>query len=140
MDKDSIVFLNVDTRDEALQQLAHAAYVKNKVADEKLFYEALIEREKIVSTGIGMGVAIPHAKLSTYNRFFIILGILQRPVEWEALDTSPVRIVFMIGGPDDKQNEYLQLLSNLTFIIKNQEKRKAILALNDPDLILALLQ
>lgn len=138
LNQDSIFFLNAETRDQVLKELSHHAFLVGKVKDESAFLHALMEREKIVSTGIGMGVAIPHAKLPTYDKFFIVLGILQKPVEWDALDTAPVRIVFMIGGPDDKQTEYLQLLSSLTFTIKNEEKRKKLLTLTDPQSILAL--
>ena len=95
-----------------------------KLPDEEVFFNAIFEREKIVSTGIGMGVAIPHAKLHSYDHFFIALAVLQKPVDWQALDGAPVRIVFMIGGPDDKQTEYLQILSSLTQAIKDDEIRE----------------
>jgi len=72
----------------------------------------MLEREKIVSTGIGMGVAIPHAKLTSVEDFFIAIGILSKGVQWNALDGGPVRLIFMIGGPDDKQTAYLQILSS----------------------------
>ncbi|WP_231909243.1 PTS sugar transporter subunit IIA [Candidatus Protochlamydia naegleriophila] len=124
MDPRLVVFLNADSRDETLQRLVHVIYQADKLKNEELFYKAIIEREKIVSTGIGMGAAIPHAKLPSYDQFFIAVGILQKPVEWNALDGAPVRLIFMIGGPDDKQTEYLQLLSNLTHAIKDEERRK----------------
>ncbi len=62
-----------------------------------------MEREKIVSTGIGMGVAIPTPKLNSVEDFFIAIAVLTHGVEWNALDGGPVRLIFMIGGPDDKQ-------------------------------------
>ncbi len=133
-----VVFLNADSRDETLQRLVHVIYQADKLKNEELFYKAIIEREKIVSTGIGMGAAIPHAKLPSYDQFFIAVGILQKPVEWNALDGAPVRLIFMIGGPDDKQTEYLQLLSNLTHAIKDEERRKKLLSLTQPDAIIEL--
>lgn len=140
MDPRLVVFLNADSRDEALQRLVHVIYQTDKLKNEELFYKAIIEREKIVSTGIGMGAAIPHAKLPSYDQFFIAIGILQKPVEWNALDGAPVRLIFMIGGPDDKQTEYLQLLSNLTHAIKDEERRKKLLSLTQPDAIIELFQ
>lgn len=140
MDPRLVVFLNANSRDEALQQLVHVIYQAGKLKNEELFYKAIIEREKIVSTGIGMGAAIPHAKLPSYDQFFIAVGILQKPVEWNALDGAPVRLIFMIGGPDDKQTEYLQLLSNLTQAIKEEERRKKLLSLTQPDAIIELFQ
>lgn len=87
-----------------------------------------------------MGVAIPHAKLPGYDDFFISIGILQKGVDWHALDGAPVRLIFMIGGPDDKQTEYLRILSSLTYTLKNEELRKKILTLNSPEAIMELLR
>lgn len=140
MDPQLVVFLNTTTRDETLQQLVHHIYQVGKLEDKDAFYQAIIDREKIVSTGIGMGVAIPHAKLPSYNQFFIAIGVLQRPVDWLALDGAPVRLVFMIGGPDDKQTEYLQILSGLTQAIKDEERRKKLLTLQQPSSMIELFQ
>jgi PTS system nitrogen regulatory IIA component len=138
MDPRLVVILNTNTRDETLHQLVHHIYQAGKIRDEEAFYQAIIEREKIVSTGIGMGVAIPHAKLPLFDQFFIALGVLQKSVDWHALDGAPVRLVFMIGGPDDKQTEYLQILSSLTQIIKDEERRKKLLTLQQPSAMIEL--
>lgn len=138
VDKSLIHFLNVETRDEALSQLVEKIYLAGKLEDKQRFYQAIIDREKIVSTGIGMGVAIPHAKLPGYDQFFMAVGILQKGVDWEALDRSLIRIIFMIGGPDDKHTEYLQILSALTGAIKNEDLRKKLLTLNSAEDILKL--
>jgi PTS system nitrogen regulatory IIA component len=108
--------------------------------DTDVFYHAIIDRERIVSTGIGMGVAIPHAKLPSFDDFFIAIGILQKGIEWEALDGALVRLIFMIGGPDDKQTEYLQILSRLTFALKDEQRRKKLLTLHSPEDIVELLK
>jgi PTS system nitrogen regulatory IIA component len=138
MDPELVVYLNTHSRDEALALLVDKLHAAGKLRDKTTFFQAIIEREKIVSTGIGMGVAIPHAKLPYFDDFFIAIGILQKPVEWNALDGAPVRLVFMIGGPDDKQTEYLQILSGLTQSIKDEEKRKKILNSNNPKGIIEL--
>ena len=128
-----IAFIEPASRDEALSELVEIIYQNNKLLDKKFFLESIIDREKIISTGIGMGVAIPHAKLSGYKDFFIAIGVLCKGLEWNALDKTPVRLVFMIGGPDDKQTEYLQILSSLTHAIKDERVRKKMLTLNSPD-------
>ena len=111
LDPQLIVFIDAESRDEAIKALIDVAYTSGKLRDKNAFYEAIIGREKIVSTGIGMGTAIPHAKLSAYDDFFIVIGVLNKGLEWNALDGAPVRVIFLIGGPDDKQTEYLQILS-----------------------------
>lgn len=139
LDPRLVVFLDVNNRDDALHQLVDKIAATGKLHEGRdPFFNAIIEREKIVSTGIGMGVAIPHAKLPGYQQFFIAIGILQKPVDWNSLDHAPVRVVFMIGGPDDKQTEYLQILSSLTKMIKSEEKRKKLFNLNDPKAVIEL--
>lgn len=140
MNPNLVAFLNVQTRDEALEQLVTLILDAGLLKDKETFYRAIIEREKIVSTGIGMGVAIPHAKLAGYDHFFIAIGILQKSVDWNALDGGPVRLIFMIGGPDDKQTEYLQILSLLTRAIKDEERRKKLLNLNNSHTIIELFE
>lgn len=138
MDASQVAFLFVENRDEVLKTLIEQGFNKNKIRDKQIFYHSILEREKIVSTGIGMGVAIPHAKLPDYEDFFISIAILHNGVDWNALDGAPVRLVFMIGGPDDKQTEYLQILSSLTQAIKDEGRRKKMLTLNSPEDIIDL--
>lgn len=138
LDSKLLSFLGVKTRDEVLEALTEVANASGKIKNKKEFLKALIDRETIVSTGIGMSVAIPHAKLPSYDDFFISIGILDEGVDWNALDGSPVRIIFLIGGPDDKQTEYLQILSGLTVAIKDEERRKKMLTLKSPEAIIKL--
>jgi nitrogen PTS system EIIA component len=132
LDPKLVIFIDVKSRDEALQKMVDLLHQQGRLADSAAFFQAIIQREKIVSTGIGMGVAIPHAKLSDFNDFFIAIAILKQGMEWNALDNAPVRVVFMIGGPDDKQTEYLQILSKLTLALKDEQKRKKMLTMNSP--------
>ena len=112
-----------------------------ELRDKKKFHGAILDREKIVSTGIGIGVAIPHAKLEGYSDFFIVVGVLKKKgVDWNALDGADVKIVFMIGGPDNKQTEYLKILSTLTQAVKDEERRKKILKANSPNEVKELFQ
>jgi nitrogen PTS system EIIA component len=138
MDPSLVTFLDVRSREEALNAMVELLNHAGKLRDRDSFYAAIMEREKIVSTGIGMGVAIPHAKLASYDDFFIAIGILPRGVDWKALDNAPIRLIFMIGGPDDRQTEYLQILSTLTYEIKDEETRKKILTLNSKEAIIQL--
>lgn len=138
LDPQLVVFLDVNSRDEAIKAMVDKIFSTGRLEDQTSFYEAIIEREKIVSTGVGMGAAIPHAKLAAYDDFFIAIGILRKGLDWKALDETPVRVIFLIGGPDDKQTEYLQILSCLTQAIKNEQMRKKMLTLNSPQDIINL--
>ncbi len=128
LQEDLILFLEEHTRDGAIAKLIDLLDGKGKLEDKQIFHDAIMEREKIVSTGIGIGVAIPHAKLQGYEDFFIAVGIQKKQgIDWNALDGSLVRIIFLIGGPDHKQTEYLKILSCLTQAIREEERRKKIL-------------
>ena len=140
LDPKLIAFLDGQSRDEVLTKLIKLLKASGKLHDEKMFFNAIINREKIVTTGIGMGVAIPHAKLPSFDDFFIAIAILKEGIDWKALDNAPVRLIFMIGGPDNKQTEYLQILSGLTTAIKDEGRRKNLLRQEDPDGVVKLFE
>ncbi|MCB1148893.1 MAG: PTS sugar transporter subunit IIA [Chlamydiia bacterium] len=123
----SIRILALPARDDVIHSLVDALTAEGAGVDPETLYKAVIDREKIVTTGIGMGVAIPHAKLSGFEDFHIAVGILDKGVDWNALDGNPVKLVFLIGGPSDKQTEYLQILSSITQAIKKEALRKKLI-------------
>lgn len=133
LDPKTVSFIDSKTRDDALRTLVDLLYSQQKILNKDHFYQAIIEREKIVTTGIGMGIAIPHAKLTDYNDFFMAIGVLKAGVDWGSIDGNPVRLVFMIGGPDDKQTEYLKILSDITLALKDEDRRKKLLNLESPE-------
>lgn len=138
LDPQLVIFSDETERDKVLQQLVDILAHQGKLKAPPFFYQAILEREHIVSTAIGMGVAIPHAKLPHYDEFFIAIAILSPGIDWNAMDDIPVRLVFMIGGPDDKQTEYLQILSSLTQVLKEEDRRKKILTANSAKVIIDL--
>ena len=137
LDEELVTFLDANTQQEALTSMIDLLDQKGELRDRDAFFEAILQREKIVSTGIGISVAIPHAKLSGYDDFFIAIGIQKKEgIEWQALDDMPVRLIFMIGGPENRQTEYLNILSMITAAIKDEERRKKLLkATNGADVI-----
>jgi PTS system nitrogen regulatory IIA component len=141
LDSHLILFLEESTRDDVISRLVDALDRSGKLVDKKQFHTAILDREKIVSTGIGIGVAIPHAKLSGYKDFFIAIAILKKKgVDWHALDGQDVRLVFMIGGPDERQTDYLKILSTLTQAIKDEALRKKMLKTITPNQVMDLFQ
>lgn len=139
LDKKLIFVGHASERNEAIAVLARLLTSEGKVPNEKALFDAVIEREKIVTTGIGMGVAIPHAKIKGYDEFYIAVGLLTEGVDWSALDGGKVRLIFLIAGPDDKQTEYLKILSLLTHSLKKEELRKQLLSAKSPDEVYKLL-
>ncbi len=128
LDDRLVIFLQAETQLAAIDELIEALDLAHQLKNKERFHQAILDREKIVSTGIGLGVAIPHAKLPGYEQFFIAIGVQEgQGIEWNSLDGSQVHLIFMIGGPDNRQTEYLNILSRLTMAIKDTERRKALL-------------
>ena len=116
------------SRDVVLDQLINRLDREGKLKDKQSFYEAVMHREKLVSTGIGLGVAIPHAKLPEYEDFFIAIAILKESgVDWGAVDGGEVRIVFLIGGPEKRQADYLYILSKISEMMRSLQVREKLL-------------
>ena len=135
-----VCFLEETHRNDAIKALVESLADAGEVAEKDHFVEALLNREKIVSTGIGMEVAIPHAKLPSFNHFFLAVGIKkdQEGIDWDSLDGTPVRLIFMIGGPANQQTEYLNILSKLTAAIKDEERRKHLIAAQTKEEVVSL--
>jgi nitrogen PTS system EIIA component len=117
-----VCILHAKTKEEAIAEL-----VEELDVDHKRVYEAIMHREKVISTGIGIGIAIPHAKISGILEFSVVIGIIQHEgINWDAIDHLPVKLVMLICGPDDRHKEYLSLLSELTKKIKLESVRQAL--------------
>ncbi len=126
--QETIEFVTSETREEVIEQLISLAHREGILSDKEEFYQAIIQREEMVSTGLGMGIAIPHAKMKQLEDFFVIVGIHRgQGIEWNAIDGLKVKLIFLIGGPQSMHKEYLQLLSELTQVLKLEENRQKIL-------------
>lgn len=127
--KENIVFLDTNDMEETIEILVENAYNSGIIKDKKMFINAVLEREELVSTGIGLGVALPHAKLLEIEDFFVVIGINKEGIDWDAIDRNPVGIVFLIGGPEkeNSQKEYLKIISKFMLLIKNKDRRLMLL-------------
>ncbi len=90
-------------------------------------------REEIGSTGIGAGVAVPHAKPAFCTELMACLGIAAEPVPFDAIDGEPVRIFILVLGPRDQAGLHLRFLARVARLLKKRERREALLACTDAD-------
>jgi fructose-specific phosphotransferase system IIA component len=130
-----VAFLESTSKAEALEALIQMSRSGENIADFDRFRREIEQREAVLTTGIGQGVAIPHVKSDSVKQFFITVGVLPRGVDWDSLDDKPVRLVFLIGGPNDHER-YLRILAKLTLIIRNAAKRDAIAAASTREQVL----
>ncbi len=100
----------------------------------------LTEREKLGSTGIGHGVAIPHGKMKGLDRLIICVARSDQGIDFEALDKQPVHLIFLILAPDDAAGLYLKLLARLSRLLKEPLFRERLMAAKDPEEILTIIQ
>jgi fructose-specific phosphotransferase system IIA component len=137
--KDRIAFLQARNKQDALAKLIELSNDDTYVIDYEQFQNAVLDREYIVTTGIGQNVAIPHIKSRWVRDFFITIGIFRDGVEWQSIDEKPVHLAFLIAGPEEHEN-YLRILAKLTLIIRNKEKRKAIIGAKTTGEVFQLLE
>ena len=126
-------------KESALREMAALASQAPEVQDAERLLEAIFEREEIMSTGIGLGIAIPHAKISAVTDFVVALGKAAKPIEFSSLDGVPVDFIVLIAGPDNQQERYLQLLARITLKLKDAGVRRSLREAQDIDALLAAL-
>jgi PTS system nitrogen regulatory IIA component len=109
--------LRVNGKKQALQELAsHAARITG-ITDTAI-YEALLQRERLGSTGIGEGIAIPHGKLPGLTRIFGLVARLEKPVDFEALDAQPVDVLFLLLAPEGAGADHLKALARVARVLR----------------------
>jgi fructose-specific phosphotransferase system IIA component len=86
--------------------------------------EAVLERERIMSTGVGKGLAIPHGKASGITQTYAAFAILKEPVDYEAIDSEPVNMIFLLVGPQASNNLHIKMLSRISRLMNNSEFRE----------------
>ena len=121
-----VVDLRSRSKDAALMELVETLASAPEVKDRDRLLQAVLEREKIVSTGIGLGVAVPHAKIPEVAEFVVAYGRSREGIDFGSIDDRPVHHVVLIVGPPDRQQRYLQFLATVTLKLKQTELRKAL--------------
>ena len=135
-----VILLKAADKEAAIQELAQAISQSPDVGDGEALLEAILDRERIMSTGIGLGIAIPHAKIPSVREFVVALGKSPGGIEFNSLDGKPVHFVVMIAGPDQQQERYLQLLARITLKLKDAAVRRALDEAGSVEEILAALR
>src|SRR5216683_3105960 len=112
--------LKVNSKKQALQELAARAAALT-VRGEREILDILQQREKLGSTGVGNGIAIPHGKLPKLDRLFGLFARLERPVEFEALDGQPVDLVFLLLAPEAAGADHLKALARVARLLRDAD-------------------
>lgn len=129
---DRIALISTTKKQVALEVLVDLLAKSPNVADREDLLEKIMEREKTLSTGVGQGLALPHAKISTVSDFVLAVGVSKTGIEFDSLDGKPAHIFVMIGCHESQAGQYMQMLSKLVRSLKEEPFRKTILNCNTP--------
>jgi nitrogen PTS system EIIA component len=100
--------------------------------DAEVLLAAVLERERVLSTGIGHGIAIPHAKSPLLTELLLVSGTSPVGIPFDALDGEPVRLFFLLMGPDSAAGEHVKALSRIARLVRRESVRDALLAADTP--------
>ena len=127
-----------NSKKQLLQILSEHAGEKTGIDKRKIF-DVLLQRERLGSTGVGNGIAIPHGCLPELDKIFAIFARLRSPIEYEALDDQKVDVVFLLLAPEIDGADHLKALSRVARVLRNNELVNNIRNSTDPAAIFALL-
>jgi PTS system nitrogen regulatory IIA component len=130
--------LKANTKKQALQELSEkAAQISGLPARE--IFDALLQRERLGSTGIGNGIAIPHGKLARIKSIFGIFARLERPIDFDALDGAPVDLVFLLIAPESSGADHLKALACAARVLRDPGVVATIRATRDPSALYSVI-
>jgi PTS system nitrogen regulatory IIA component len=127
-----VLILDSKTKKNALLALADCLGLAAEVKDRDALVQGIFYREELMSTGIGMGIGVPHVRLPSVTRPVMSAGLCHNPItDYQSLDGIPIHLIFMIAAGQNQHAEYLRLLSSLSLKLKNEELRNALISAPD---------
>lgn len=125
--------LQASTKEDVLRELVQVLTRNDGVDEPEEVLRAVREREAVLSTGIGNGVAIPHGKSAMVPELMMAAGRTASPVEFDSLDGQPVRLLFMLVGPETAAGPHIKALSRISRLIRNDSVRDLLIKAKTPE-------
>lgn len=120
--------LESTVKESLLRELVELVARGDGIEDHEELLRAVRDREAVLSTGIGHGVAIPHGKSSAVGSLRLSAGVTAAPVDFDALDGQPVQLFFLLVGPESAAGPHIKALSRISRIVRREEVRRRLLA------------
>lgn len=130
--------LSATSKKQVLQELAKRAATVTGLKDRFIF-DALLQRERLGTTGVGHGIAIPHGKLEGIDKLFGLFARLEKPVDFDAIDEQPVDLLFLLLAPEIAGADHLKALARVSRLLRNRTICDKIRGSNDGDALYALI-
>lgn len=129
-----------ETKEDIINAIIDLAAKSDKVTDIEKVREAIFEREKIMSTGVGKGFAIPHGKTDAVTDIVAAFAVTEHPIDYKSLDHEPVRLLFLLIGKDSLVGAHIKLLSRISRLMNKEELRNRLLNAESSEEILSILR
>ena len=133
-----IANLKASNKKQALQELARKA-AELTGQHERMIFDVLLERERLGTTGVGQGIAIPHGKLSSLSRVYGIFARLERAIDFDAIDEQPVDLMFLLLAPEQAGADHLKALARVSRLLRDNSICEKLRGSTSADAIYALL-
>ncbi|TDX52741.1 PTS sugar transporter subunit IIA [Orenia marismortui] len=134
------VGLEGDNKEKVLEEMVDLFEKDGRISSKEEFYHKILEREAAGTTGMGRGVAIPHGKSEVVKELSFAMGISKKGVDFDSRDNRPVQIFFMIADFAGQSSGYLNLLSQISTLIRKEEFRKEILKVENKDEVIDIIK
>jgi fructose-specific phosphotransferase system IIA component len=129
-----------DKKDDVINELIDLLKGDEKVLDLEEVRKCVFDREKIMSTGVGKGFAIPHGKTNSVTDIIAVFGKSKKPIEYDALDGEPVNLIFLMVGKDTLVSKHIKLLSRISRLMNNDEFREKLVKAESKEYILKIFE
>jgi len=140
LDPGHVVLLETDSKDTALLTILERLSETGAIKDKASIAEGIFQREKLMSTGIGLGIGIPHVRMDGIDSLMMAVGLSSQDiVDYESLDSQPIRLIFMILAGRDQHTLHIKTMSAISRRIKNPVLREMIMQARQPEIIYNLL-
>jgi len=119
--------LSASSRDDAISQMVDMLADHPAISDLETLRMAVLDRERTVSTGVGKGIALPHAKSSSVVATAAVFATMKEPIEFGSLDGLPVSLIFLLVGNSESKSEHIRILSRISRLLNQDELRNSML-------------
>ena len=131
---DRVVFIEERTKEAALIRMVDVLSSAKEVTDRDDLLTHIFYREELMSTGIGMGIAIPHTRIKSVDDLVVAFGICRTPLtDYQSLDEAPVKLIIMIAAESQQHAQHIKTLSMVTRILKDKQRYQGIISATNED-------
>jgi len=132
LDPSRVLILETSKKDDALKALINCLANTPEVKNPQELHDGIFHREELMSTGIGLGIGVPHVRLNSIENLVMCVASCPTPIpDYESLDNQPVQLIFMIAAGKNQHAEHIRLLAEISSKLKDDELRQALI--NAPD-------